>query len=389
MPSSVRTRLVCVGLACVVGCVVGACGGHNAPRQPVRSARPTTATVYASLPLHGALGGQGTAVLDGIKLALAQLGKQSGSQRIRLVTFDDSSGPAATALHARVAGTGRFAVYYIGELDSAASEIAAPILNQAGVPQVSPLSTSVSAAGLDPTGHATFLRLAPPDSVQAGAQLTELSHRGCRRVGLVHDGTLEGTGLAAQLDGRRGISRPLTLNSSDPGLTAARIKAQGDDCVVFAGWRGPSVVALLIDLAAARPRLLLGSYGVCTASVTEALPLSVRDIFRCTSPVGDLAATAAGRTFVAAYRGAYGTAPDPLAAYGYEAMKLAIDTIIGLGPRGDDKQAVRRALFAIRGRLSVLGVYSFNPDGGSTLRTYGLWRVGPQGTPVFVQGLGS
>jgi branched-chain amino acid transport system substrate-binding protein len=343
--------------------------------------------VYASLPLHGALAPQGVAVLNGVKLALGELGHQAGSEHIRLVTLDDSSGAAAAAADARAAGTSRFAVFYIGELDSAMSQVAAPILNQAGVAQVSPLSTSVSVAGLDPAGRPTFLRLAPPDSVQAAAQLSELSHRGCRRVGVVDDGTPEGRGLAGLLEGRRGISRPVTVSSSNPGLTAARIKSQNDDCVVYAGWAGPTTIDLLTDLAAARPRLLLGSYGVCTASVTEALPLSARRFFRCTAPLGDLDATAAGREFVQAYRVAYGSTPDPLAVYGYEAMKLAIDTISRLGNRGDDKSAVRSALFGVRDRVSAIGAFGFTPSGSSTAGSYGLYDVGTDGAPSFLQSL--
>lgn len=388
MTARLRTWLLCAPLACAGACVASACGGHNAPRHRVQVGGSTTATVYASLPLKGPLADQGLAVLDGAKLALAQLGPQAG-EHIRLIALDDSSGPRAAATDARLAATARYAVYYIGELDAAASEVAAPILNEAGVPQVSPLSTSVSLAALDPTGRPTFLRMAPPDSLQAAAQLAELGHKGCKRVGLVDDGSPEGTGLALQLEGKHGISRALALNGSNAALLAARIKTQRDDCVVFAGWGGPNAVALLSDLATAQLRLLLGSYGVCTASVTRALPLSVRGVFKCTSPVGDLDASTAGRAFVASYQSSFGSPPDPLAAYGYEAMKLAIDTIVGLGGRGDDKEAVRAALFAVRGRPSLLGVYGFNRKGGSSLRTYGLWGIGAQGLPVFVQALGS
>ena len=168
MTRRLRSWLLCAGVACAGACVVSGCGGHTARPPRVRVGRPTTATVYASLPLKGALAGQGLAVLNGAKLALDQLGPQAG-ERIRLITLDDSSGAGAAAANARAAATARYAVYYIGELDSAASEVAAPILNQAGVPQVSPLSTSVSLTGLDPTGRPTFLRLAPPDSAQAAA----------------------------------------------------------------------------------------------------------------------------------------------------------------------------------------------------------------------------
>jgi branched-chain amino acid transport system substrate-binding protein len=353
--------------------------------------RGATVDVYASLPLRGVWAGQGAAIADGIKLALAQAGGVAGPWRIHLILLDDSGGAARVAHDARTAGTDPRAVYYIGELDSGASQISAPLLNEAGVPQVSPLSTSVAvgSAAFDPTGRPTFFRLAPSDAVQAVAQLGELAHARCKRVALVHDGTLEGMGLAAALSARRGaIAHSFAVaGSAAPGL-AARIKAQGDDCAVFAGAPSPSAVAALSELVGGRLRLVLGSYGVCTASVTRALPVAARAAFRCTAPTGNLNGSTVSRAFVATYQASFGdAAPDPVAVYGYEAMRLALDTVAQVGPRGDDKSAVRAALLALRGRRSVLGTYEFDRSGASDLRTYGLYRIGAAGEPVFAGAL--
>jgi ABC-type branched-subunit amino acid transport system substrate-binding protein len=75
------------------------------------------------------------------------------------------------------------------------------------------------------------------------------------------------------------------------------------------------------------------------------------------------------------------------AIYGYEAMKLGLDTIKRLGPNGDSKSMVRAALFAVRSRRSVLGTYGFDSSGDTTLRSYGLYRVGADGNPLFVRTL--
>jgi ABC-type branched-subunit amino acid transport system substrate-binding protein len=350
--------------------------------------------VFASLPLHGVWGPQGTAVANGVELALNGAGGAAGRWRVRLVLLDDSAGAGGVAQNARRASTNPATVYYIGELDSAATEISAPLLNVAGVAQVSPLATAESAGAraLDPTGRPSFLRLAPPDSTQAAAQLDALAHARCRRVTVVHDGSLEGAGLAAALDARRGqlgvrILRVESFSGRAGAVgAAARLRSAGADCVVFAGTASSDAVALLSSLG--KFRMVLGSYGVCTQSVLVQLPASVRRAFRCTLPVGDLGSSAAGRAFFAAYGAAHGGGvPDPLVAYGYEAMRLGLDTIARLGARGDDKGAVRAALFAVRSRRSLLGVYGFDRVGNSTLGTYGLYRVGASGAPVFAQGL--
>ncbi len=393
MPRPGRIALLVLwGFGVVFG--LAACGGQGARQHTRPLVGHTTLNIYASLPLRGVWAAQGTAVADGVKLALSGAGGAAGRWRVRLRLLDDSGGAAQVARNARTASTNPATVYYIGELDSASSEISAPLLNAAGVAQLSPLSTAMSArsGSLDPTGRPTFFRLAPSDATQAAVQLEQLSRAHCRRVAVVHDGSVEGGFLAAELEARRGqfgvrIAHDESLTA--PGALAAGTKAQGDDCVVFAGAATPAAVAFLIDLSSVgRLRLVLGSYGVCTASVTAALPPGIRGPFRCTLPAGNLGASRVGRAFLAAYGAAYGVSPpDALAAYGYEAMRLGLDTIAALGSHGDDKAAVRAALVGLRSRQSVLGAYGFDRDGSSTLGTYGLYRIGKNGAPVFAEGL--
>lgn len=403
------------GLALVLCLALGGCGGHRARTDFSTGPRRTSVDVYASVPLHGPRALQAAGVVNGLRLALAQAHGRAGRWRVHLVVLDDSTAAsggwdaAKTAQNARAAASDPGAVYYIGELDSAASEISAPILNAAGVPQVSPLSTYPGltaglpgvAGPLDPTRTPTFLRLAPSDSVQAAAMLEAAGDASCTQAVVVHDDTLEGTGLAAELQAHRGQSGVSIVSDQDvkvaeraPGQFAAMIKALGARCLIYAGGSSPDAARLLSSVEAADPRLLrtIGSDSVCTASFTSpgagGLSPSAAIGFRCTSPAGDLHSNGIGRAFLAAYADAYHTAtPDPLAVYGYEAMSLGLAAIADLGDRGDDKAAVRDSLFATSARQSAVGVYGFDSNGNSTASSYGLYKVGPRGAPAFVQEL--
>ena len=98
----------------------------------------------------------------------------------------------------------------------------------------------------------------------------------------------------------------------------------------------------------------------------------------------DLPAYPGGKAFLAAYKAKYGSSnPDPYAIYGYEAMKLGLDTVAKLGPKGNDKSAVLAALLATTARSSVLGTYGFDKNGDTTLKSYGLYKVGKDGNPLF------
>lgn len=400
--------------ACGVGLALAlagsACGGNHEQAHPPPRPKHTRVDVYASLPLQGPRAAQAAGVLNGIRLAYAQAHGSAGRWHIRLIVQDSSSvssdgwDAAKTARNARTAASDARAVYYIGELDSAATEISGPILNVAGVPQVSPLSTyaglTSSSGSVDGTGTPTFLRLPPSDSIQAGAQLESAMRAGCTRVAVVHDDTLEGTGLALRLQTRNsefgveiGGNESLATAAQAVGDYVSVLKGRKDRCLIFSGTNSPTAVGLLSNVVAAYPRLqrIIGSDGVCTAPFTSTaaggLAPAVQKRFRCTSPAGDLKSSVGGRAFLAAYAAEYHAMPDPVAVYGYEAMKLAIHTISGLGIDGDNKNAVRRALFATRGRTSAVGVYGFNRDGSSTAGSYGLYEVALDGAPAFSQSL--
>ena len=82
----------------------------------------------------------------------------------------------------------------------------------------------------------------------------------------------------------------------------------------------------------------------------------------------------AGRDFVHAFRAEYGRDPGRYAAYGYEAMAVILDSI----DRADDptdRASVIDAFFATADRDSVLGAYSIDDVGNTTLDRMTGYRV--------------
>ena len=59
--------------------------------------------------------------------------------------------------------------------------------------------------------------------------------------------------------------------------------------------------------------------------------------------------------------------------YGYEAMSVTLDAIARAGSR--DRRAVVNAFFVTKNRDSVLGRYSIDWNGDTTLSTYGVLRI--------------
>jgi branched-chain amino acid transport system substrate-binding protein len=314
---------------------------------------------------------------------------------------------------ARKAATDPKAVYWVGPFNSGCAKVEIPILNQAGVPMVSPANTYVGLTTNDPgsasgepqlyypTGKRNYLRIVPRDSIQGVAGLVAMKGAGCTRVAVANDKTPYGAGLATQVV-LHAKSYGLTTTGNTPldptapnyRAYAASVKASGANCL-YTGFNPPGEVELVKDFHAAVPTgKIFGGDGVCSGGETNpskgGFPASIAPLFFCTQAAQGLLTYPGGKTFAAAYSAKYGvstSAIDPYGIYGYEAMKLGLDTIASLGPKGNDKASVLAALFAVKNRAGAIGTYGFDANGDTTLKTYGLYGVGSDGNPKFLKSI--
>jgi branched-chain amino acid transport system substrate-binding protein len=420
----VRVRLIAVSACAVLALGVAACGdddnndsgggGGSTAAETTSGGGGGTVDVYSSLPLQGASKDQTAAMVQGIRLALDQAGGKAGDTTVNYQSLDDSTAqagnwdPGQVAQNARKVAQDDKAVYYIGEFNSGASAISIPILNQAGIPQVSPANTYVglttnepgSAAGEPdkyyPTGKRTYLRIVPRDTIQAAALLARMKNDGCKKVALANDKDTYGQGLAKLIelqapDAGVALTKDVGIDKTASNFrsVASQFKADGADCFLFGGVTANGAVQLYKDVGAALPNAkLYGPDGVCESGFTnpakKGIPAALGKKFVCSVATLDLNSYPGGKEFIDAFKAKYGNAnPDPYAIYGFEAMNLGLDTIKGLGDKGTDKAAVLDALFATKDRQSALGTYSFDENGDTTLTDYGIYKVGDDGNPAF------
>src|SRR5262245_47019129 len=404
-------RTTAIAALAVVALAAAACSSSTSSPS---SSGGKTVHFYSSLPMQGASSAQTGPLVNGIKLALAQAGGKAGQWTVKYTVLDDSTAaagkwdPGQTAGNARQVASDPKAVYYMGEFNSGASQVSIPILNQGGIPQVSPANTYVglttnlpgSAPGepqkFYPSGTRTYLRIVPIDSIQAAAGLMAMKQAGCTKVAVANDKEAYGAGLATLLGLEKAFYGVNIL--SDTGIDptapnfrsyASTIKGQGADCFYFAGIVSNGAVQITKDVHSAIPTAkVFGGDGVCTDSYTAAakggVPAAIDPLLQCTVATQDLSAYPGGRDFLAAYQAKYSvSSPDPYWMYGYAVMQLALNTIKNLGAQGNSKTAVLAALFADKAVQSVLGTYGFNANGDTTLKSYGLYKVASNGEPVF------
>lgn len=405
-PSSAALRKGSIA-AILVAALVGpaACGGQ--PRDENRVPGKTL-TIYLSVPLNGASYVSAYGVVSGAELALAQAHGRVGRYRIALRELDDSTpqrggwDPGQTTLDAHEAVQDKTTIGYIGEFNSGASAVSIPLLNRAGIPQISPTSTAVgltsAAPGAAPgepdkyypTGVRTFARVAPNDAMQAGAQVQLLRSLGCRKTYVLDDGEVDGADAASSFQvAAKAAGLPVVgVQSFEPAATdyrslAAAVAHTGADCVVLSAITEDNAVLLSRQVAAAMPRaMIVGSAGLAETTYTDpdqgGIPTSLdRRMLITGPPLGPSARSPAARAFYAAYRKRFGP-PQPDSIYGYEAMSLMLSAIARATNNGTEparRSKVLAAIFDTRDRHSVLGTYSINRDGDTTLRRYGVYRI--------------
>ena len=341
------------------------------------AAEGETLTIYSSLPLQGTSKGQSEAVIDGEKLALKNAGNKVGKFKIKYVSLDDSTAQnpgtadeAQTAQNARKAVQDKSTIFYLGEFNSGGTKVSLPILNKAGIPQISPSNTYVGLTtdkpGSEPgepdkyypAGTRTYARVVPADDIQGAALATTMKEDGCKSVHIFNDKTTYGAGLG----------RNIELSAKEIGLTvegndgtdknapnyrslAAKVKA---DCFVGSGVTGENYVQVFKDVAAAAPDAkLYGPDGVAEAAFSDpkegGIPNDIGAKTKVTVATLGLEefkkrGNAEAEKFFTDFEAEYGTAsPDPYAIYGYETMALALSTLEAARRQGQRPQGRGRA----------------------------------------------
>jgi branched-chain amino acid transport system substrate-binding protein len=399
-----------------LGCVVAAagtglvaCGGNDSSSGGGGSTSSDSGGgelhIYSSLPLEGAQRGQSTALVNGMKLALEQAGGKAGNYTVKYTSLSDASAqagnwtPELTSANARKAAQDDKTAAYLGEFNSGASAVSIPILNEGGVPQISPSNTAVGltsdAAGADkgepdkyyPTGERNYVRIVPKDTIQGAAIATIMKEDGCTNVAIANDKEVYGAGLARNIESAaKSQSLKIDFNEGiDPKAAnyrslASKAKGDGVDCFAFSGTTSNNAAQIFKDFSAAIPDAkLYGPDGVAEAAFTDpkqgGIPASVgakTTLTVATLPPDEYPPE--GQDFFKQYGEKYGDkTPDPYAIYGYEAMNLALDAIKRAGSA--DKKKILEALFATKDRNSVLGTYSIDENGDTSLTDYGVYKI--------------
>ncbi|HET7050304.1 MAG TPA: ABC transporter substrate-binding protein [Solirubrobacteraceae bacterium] len=360
-----RALNVCVGFAAVMSIAAGCTTASTV------SVEGSTLTLYASAP-RGAANTQAAAdVLAAEQLAFKQSGTKLGKFTLRFIKL----GGAKASDNARSAIEDTSSIAYLGELDPGLSADSLGITNAQDLLQVTP--TDTAAALTQPTPSVpnspnryyeslgnfgrTFARVVPTTSLEAKAQVQEMQALHVSRLYVSSDGSQYG----------RAIAQAVRTDAPTSSITIAP-SSSGADAIFYGAVSEDAAARVFNAAASSSPAVkLFGPSALDATTFAARLSPAARHVY-ISSPgfmTKDLSATAKSE-FLKPFEDTYHRAPSPQAIFGYEAMSAILAVLKKAGTSVTDRATVVQDFFAIRNRDSVLGTYSINAQGDTSLAPF-------------------
>jgi branched-chain amino acid transport system substrate-binding protein len=350
--------------------------------------------IVSSLPRTGANKAQTDSIVNAIRMALDEVGSKIDGASIVYEDWDDAA-PSRGVWdaekeneNANKAIADPDVMVYIGPYNSGAAKASIPTLNNADLVMISPSNTY---AGLTkpgkgepnepgiyyPTGRRNYTRVVPADDIQGAVGAAWAKQLGAARVFILHDTELYGHAIAvsfADTAAKIGLEVVGGPEGIDPraqeyqGL-ATKIRGANPDLVYFGGLTDNNAGRLFKDIRAivGDNVKLMGPDGLYQQGFLDDAGEAAEGVYVTFGAVAPSKLSGKGAEWYQNYKARFNAEPEVYAAYAYEATNVALDAIKRAGKK--DRNAVREAVLAIKEYDGVLGRWSFDANGDTTLST--------------------
>jgi branched-chain amino acid transport system substrate-binding protein len=384
----------------VVGCGGGAGGGGEGGGEA------PTAKIVSDLPLQGANRAQTTTMVNSIKLALEERDNKAGDINIEYESLDDATAQsgqwdaAKCAENAQSAAQDEEIIGWIGPFNSGCAAVEIPILNEAGLGMISPANTYIGLTKPGgepdepekyyPTGERNYTRVIVADDKQGKAGVALMQEEGFESVYVLDDKETYGKGLADQFQqaaeeqgievlGREGIDG----SASNYRSLMNKIATENPDAIYFGGIIENNAAQLIKDKVGAgmsnEEVAFIGPDGIFVDELISQAGDSAEGIYVTFGGLPESELSEEGQQFVQKFEEQYDEPIQPYTAYAYEAANVMLDAIEKAseeaGGEVPDREAVVQQIFATEDYQGVLGTWSFDEDGDTTLTELSVQKV--------------
>jgi branched-chain amino acid transport system substrate-binding protein len=341
--------------------------------------------------------GQNQTIVNGIKQVIDEANSTAcdGKIKINFESYDDATAaqgkwdPAQVTSNANKAVSDKSVVAVIGHFNSGAAKLSIPILNKDNLVMVSPANTypGLTKPGKGeanepnvyyPNAKRNYARVVPADDLQGVAAANWAKSLGVKKVYILDDQELYGKGLATifnasakkqgiQVLGQEGID----AKASDYKALMTKIKALGPELIYFGGTTQTNAGQLIKDMRnvgmTADKVKFMGPDGTFEQALIDAAGKDAEGVYATFGGVPAKELKGAGQKWYDSYKKKYNSEPEAYAAYGYEAAKVVVNAINQVCK--NDRAAIRDAVMNTKNFNGVLGSWSFDQNGDTTLTT--------------------
>jgi branched-chain amino acid transport system substrate-binding protein len=388
-----------VGLAIAPSLSIVACQSletQNLASQKTIRGNTSTVKIFSSVPLTGSSAVQTQSIVNGIKQAIDE--NQSticnGKLTIEYQALDNTSATssalddsALVSSHANKAVADPSVVAFIGPYSSGAAKLVIPILNRANLLIVGPASTypgltkpgkgeTKEPAIYYPTGNRNYARVVPTDDIQGKVAANWAKSLGVKKVYILDDQSLYGKGLAdvfettaekigLQVLGREGID----TKASNYRALMTKIRASQPDLIYFGGPTQSNAGQVVRDMRSVGMTTdkvkFMGPDGIFDKAFIDGAGSAAQGVYATFGGVAPKELTGEGKTWYENYKKRFNQEPEAYAAYGFEAASVALNGINQVCK--NDRAAIRDTVLSTKNFQGVLGQWSFDANGDTTL----------------------
>jgi branched-chain amino acid transport system substrate-binding protein len=405
-----RRSIMRLGVAlAAASLVVTACGsrGDDGEGGSGSQGSDKVAKIGVIAPLSGELSALGLGIKNSVDLAIKQANEDNAipGWTLELAAEDDQASPEVGKNAATKLAADDEVVAVVGTLNSSVSQSVQPVLNSAGILQISPANTNDTLTkGADFASNPerpfdNYFRVCTTDSIQGPfAARYIFNELKLKKVATVHDKKTYGQGLVdaftgefTKLGGTIVSSQTINPDDKDFGAVISKIKPSAPQLLYYGG-EYPQSGPLSQQMKAAGLNIpLMGGDGMYSGDYIK---------LAGSGGTGDLATSVGAPTeeletakkFVSDYEAAaYKEAYEAYGAYSYDAgqaVVLALKEALG---GADDAKSARAAAIEAMGKVSfdgVTGAVAFDEFGDTTTKVLTVYKVdgeawGPAYTEEF------
>jgi branched-chain amino acid transport system substrate-binding protein len=345
-------------------------------------------------------------MVNAIKLAVEERDNKAGDVNIEYESLDDATAQAGQwdaakcAENAQEAAQDEQVIGWIGPFNSGCAAVEIPINNRAGLAMISPANTYIGLTKEGgepdepdkyyPSGDRNYARVIVADDKQGAAGAALMEEEGLNSVYILDDKETYGKGLADQFQkaaeasgievlGREGIDG----SASNYRSLMNKIATANPDAVYFGGIIENNAAQLIKDKVGAGMSndevAFIGPDGIFVDTLLSQAGDSAEGIWVTFGGLPESELSQKGQEFVENYESTYDDKIQPYTAYAYEAANVMLDAIERASKEAGggvpDREAVAKQIYATEDYSGVLGTWSFDEDGDTTLTELSIQQV--------------